>query len=73
MVSELASAIPEEGGYYVWVTRALGRFWGFQEAWLSFVGNMFDVALYPTMFVVTWATSRPRRRREDAASGLASR
>jgi amino acid transporter len=51
MVSELATAIPEEGGYYVWVTRALGRFWGFQEAWLSFVGNMFDVALYPTMFV----------------------
>ncbi len=51
MVSELASAIPEEGGYYVWVTRALGRFWGFQEAWLSFVGNMFDVALYPIMFV----------------------
>jgi amino acid transporter len=51
MVSELASAIPEEGGYYVWVTRALGRFWGFQEAWLSFVGNMFDVALYPMLFV----------------------
>ncbi len=51
MVSELASAIPEEGGYYVWVTRALGRFWGFQEAWLSFIGNMFDVALYPTLFV----------------------
>jgi amino acid transporter len=51
MVSELSSAIPEEGGYYVWVTRAMGRFWGFQEAWLSFVGNMFDVALYPTLFV----------------------
>lgn len=51
MVSELSSAIPEEGGYYIWVTRALGRFWGFQEAWLSFVGNMFDVALYPTLFV----------------------
>ena len=51
MVSELSSAIPEEGGYYVWVTRALGRFWGFQEAWLSWVGNMFDVALYPTLFV----------------------
>ncbi len=51
MVSELSSAIPAEGGYYVWVTRGLGRFWGFQEAWLSFVGNMFDVALYPTLFV----------------------
>jgi amino acid transporter len=51
MVSELSTAIPEEGGYYVWVTRAMGRFWGFQEAWLSFVGNMFDVALYPTLFI----------------------
>src|SRR5262249_2844502 len=41
----------EEGGYYRWVTRAMGPFWGFQEAWLSFVGNSFDVALYPMLFV----------------------
>src|SRR5438270_638409 len=33
MVAELSSAIPEEGGYYVWVRRGLGRFWGFQEGW----------------------------------------
>jgi len=51
MVSELASALPEEGGYYVWVARALGRFWGFQEAWLSLVGSLFDMAIYPTLFV----------------------
>ena len=51
MVSELASALPDEGGYYVWVTRAMGRFWGFQEAWLSLVGSVFDMALYPTLFV----------------------
>jgi amino acid transporter len=51
MVSELASAIPEEGGYYVWVTRGMGRFWGFQEVWLSLVGSIFDFALYPTLFV----------------------
>src|SRR5437588_316546 len=35
MVGELASALPQEGGYYCWVRRALGAFWGFQEAWLS--------------------------------------
>jgi amino acid transporter len=35
MVGELASTIPDEGGYYVWVERAMGPFWGFQEAWLS--------------------------------------
>jgi amino acid transporter len=51
MVSELASAIPQEGGYYVWVTRAMGRFWGFQEAWLSLAGSIFDMAIYPTLFV----------------------
>ncbi|MBI3668993.1 MAG: APC family permease [Acidobacteria bacterium] len=51
MVSELASALPEEGGFYAWVRRAMGRFWGFQEAWLTLVGSIFDMALYPTLFV----------------------
>ena len=52
MVSELSSAIPVDGGYYVWVTRALGPFWGFQEAWLSLASSVFDMALYPTVFVL---------------------
>ncbi len=52
MVGELASAIPEEGGYYVWVRRALGGFWGFQEAWLSLAASVFDMALYPVTFVL---------------------
>jgi amino acid transporter len=52
MVGELASALPEEGGYYAWVRRALGPFWGFQEAWLSLVASVFDMALYPTFFTL---------------------
>jgi amino acid transporter len=52
MVGELASAIPEEGGYYCWVRRALGGFWGFQEAWLSLTASIFDMAIYPTTFVL---------------------
>jgi len=52
MVGELASALPEEGGYYVWVKRALGPFWGFQEAWLSLCSSVFDMAIYPTLFVL---------------------
>ena len=51
MVSELSSAIPEDGGYYRWVTRGMGRFWGFQEGWLSLTGSIFDMAIYPTLFV----------------------
>ncbi len=52
MVGELASAIPEEGGFYAWVRRALGPFWGFQEAWLSLAASVFDMAIYPTAFVL---------------------
>ncbi|HWC16289.1 MAG TPA: APC family permease [Terriglobales bacterium] len=51
MIAELASAIPAEGGYYVWVRRAIGPFWGFQEAWLSLASSVFDLAIYPTLFV----------------------
>ena len=52
MVAELSSSLPEEGGYYVWVRRALGPFWGFQEAWLSLAASVFDMAIYPTLFVL---------------------
>ena len=51
MIGELSSALPNEGGYYSWVRRAMGDFWGFQEAWLSLVASMFDMAIYPTLFV----------------------
>src|SRR4029077_3891166 len=33
MVSELATAIPDEGGFYVWVRRGMGHFMGYQETW----------------------------------------
>src|SRR5436305_6637744 len=51
MVGELSAALPAEGGFYVWVRRAMGPFWGFQEAWLSLAASIFDMALYPTLFV----------------------
>ena len=51
MIGELSSALPFEGGYYAWVRRAMGDFWGFQEAWLSLVASIFDMAIYPTLFV----------------------
>lgn len=51
MVAELAAALPVDGGSYQWVRRAMGPFWGFQEAWLTLVGSVFDMAIYPTLFV----------------------
>jgi amino acid transporter len=29
----------------------MGNFWGFQEAWLSLAASIFDMAIYPTLFV----------------------
>ena len=51
MIGELSSALPQEGGYYAWVRRGLGNLWGFQEAWLSLAASIFDMAIYPTLFV----------------------
>ncbi len=52
MIGELATAMPAEGGFYYWVSRAMGPFWGFQEAWLSLAASVFDMAIYPTTFVL---------------------
>ncbi len=52
MVGELASSLPDQGGYYAWVRRGLGPFWGFQEAWLSLAASVFDMAIYPTLFAL---------------------
>jgi amino acid transporter len=59
MVGELASALPEEGGYYAWVKRALGPFWGFVEGWLSLAASFFDMAIYPTLFLAYLARLVP--------------
>ena len=52
MIGELASAIPADGGFYVWVRRAMGPFWGYQEGWLSLSASIFDMAIYPAIFVL---------------------
>ena len=60
MVSELAAALPCEGGFYVWVRRGLGPFWGFQETWLTLTGSVFEMALYPTLFVAYLSRFAPQ-------------
>jgi amino acid transporter len=50
VMGELASALPEEGGYVAWVRRAFGPFWGFQVGWWSWVNSFVDVAVFPALF-----------------------
>jgi len=46
VASELGSAIPEEGGFYKWVQRACGEFWGFQAGWWRTISIYFDNTIY---------------------------
>jgi len=50
IVAELASMMPEEGGYYRWVQRAFGNFWAFQNGWITWMYSLVDMALYPIVF-----------------------
>lgn len=70
MVGELAAALPDEGGYYAWVRRALGPFWGYQEAWLSLAASVFDMAIYPTLFVLYLGRLSPMLGAHPIAIGV---
>src|SRR5688572_30844763 len=50
---ELAPAIPVEGGYIVWVKRAMGPFAGFLNAWWTWLYTLVDAAIYPVMFAAS--------------------
>jgi len=73
MVGELAAAIPSEGGYYIWVRRGMGDFWGYMEAWLTLAASAFDMAIYPTLFVAYLGFVTPEfvRGWHGAAIGVA--
>ena len=68
-MSEMAAAMPDEGGYVTWVTRAFGRFWGFQVGWWSWINSFVDVAVYPALFVAYASYWRPEMGRASAGCG----
>lgn len=47
MVAELATLLPEEGGYYFWVKETSGHFWAVQEAWWTMGYSLALVAVCP--------------------------
>jgi amino acid transporter len=49
VTAELSSAYPDDGGYSIWVAEAFGSFWGFQEAYWSWISGVIDTAIYPVL------------------------
>ncbi len=50
VAAELGTAIPEEGGYYVWSKRALGQFPAFCQGWWAWMFTFVDVGICPALF-----------------------
>jgi amino acid transporter len=51
VASELGSALPGEGGFYLWARRGLGNFWGFQTAWWWSLSIFVDSSVYIVLAV----------------------
>ncbi|KAK9144167.1 hypothetical protein Sjap_004070 [Stephania japonica] len=51
ITAELGTMFPENGGYVVWVSEALGPYWGFQQGWMKWLSGVIDNALYPVLFL----------------------
>ena len=51
VASELGSALPGEGGFYLWARRGLGDFWGFQTAWWWSLSIFVDSSVYIVLAV----------------------
>ncbi|XP_058753488.1 probable polyamine transporter At1g31830 [Vicia villosa] len=49
LTAEIGTMFHENGGYVVWVSSALGPFWGFQLGWMKWLSGVIDNALYPVI------------------------
>ncbi|KAI8565018.1 hypothetical protein RHMOL_Rhmol03G0228100 [Rhododendron molle] len=43
ITAELGTMFLEDGGYVVWVSSALGEYWGFQEGWMKWLSGQTEI------------------------------
>jgi amino acid transporter len=43
--------MPQNGGYIIWISRAFGNFWSFQEGWWCWSSALIDCCLYVLILV----------------------
>eukprot|EP00958_Prasinococcus_capsulatus_P024218 scaffold3759_cov425-Prasinococcus_capsulatus_cf.AAC.5 len=51
MTAELSCMMPENGGHILWVDRAFGPFWSYQNGYWSLLSFVFEGALFPVLFM----------------------
>lgn len=59
ITAEMGTMFPENAGYVVWVSSALGPYWGFQQGWMKWLSGVIDNALYPVLLLDYMKSSIP--------------
>ena len=72
IVSELVTALPQEGAIYPWFRVSFGRFWSFVFAYVDWVTWILDSCLYPPLVAAyLLALLTPDASRASDLGGLA--
>jgi amino acid transporter len=71
MTAELSSALPQSGGYIVWLHRAFGDFWAVQASVWTICNSFLDNAGYPILFVDYLLEFHSRAWDQDLAAKVA--
>ena len=57
MTAELSAAYPEAAGFAAWTNGAFGPFAAWIDSWCSWASGVIDNAVYPLLFLATWAAA----------------
>ena len=51
IIAKMNTIFPDNGGYMIWVSIALGSYWGFQQGWMKWLNKVIDNASNPFLFL----------------------
>ena len=51
IIAKMNTIFPENGGYVIWVSTALGTYWGLQQGWMKWLNRVIDNASTPFLFL----------------------
>jgi len=51
IIAKMNTKFPENGGYVIWVSTALGTYWGLQQGWMKWLNRVIDNASTPFLFL----------------------
>ena len=51
IIAKMNTIFPENGGYVIWVSTALGTYWGLQQGWMKWLNRVINNASTPFLFL----------------------